>query len=82
MGNEHNYYYPSDDFSQSFSEKHESKTDMHCPWTFAATMTVGSITVPDIQANIAINNVYLTESEDLWLTNPLALPNPRGPPAS
>ena len=80
MGNAHHLFFPNNDITQNLSSQSEQGTHTHCPWTYAAAMTIGSISVPDIQAEITTDKFYATEIHNLRLPNPLALPNTRGPP--
>ena len=81
MGNSHHLFFPKNDIAQSFSSQSEQAAHSHCPWVFAANMTVGSIAVPDIQTVITTDNLICLDIQNLRLSNPLVLPNPRGPPS-
>jgi len=81
MGNAHHLFFPNNDVSQNLSNQSGQNDHSHCPWTYAATMTIGSISVPDIQPDITTDKFYAAEIQNFRLANPLTLPNTRGPPS-
>lgn len=82
MGNTHHMYFPQDNVTQYISNEADQASHSLCPWAYAATMTIGSLVVADIQTEIATDNLYVSYIQNLRLANPLTLPNPRGPPSS
>ena len=81
LGNAHYLHFPKDVETQHSFTNSNDKTSDKCPWTFAALMTLGDLSVSDNITIVKFVEVNIIELQYYSFTNIIFDTNQRGPPA-
>ena len=81
LGNAHNLYFPKDIETQYSFTNSNAKTSDECPWTFAALMTLGDLSVSNNITIAEFDEPNTSELQQFSITNIKFDTNQRGPPA-
>lgn len=82
MGNKHVIYSQTEPSQDQIIKIFNDVTDSHCPWAHAALMTIGDVSVPDLNTDIDFVDYNIIELQKFYFSNVHINSNTRGPPAS
>lgn len=82
MGNKHVIYSQTEPSQDQIIKIFNDVTDSRCPWANASMMTIGDVSVPDLNIDIDFVDYNIIELQKSYFSNVHINSNPRGPPTS